>query len=272
MRIACRAAFGFGALVVALSAGTVEADVILLDQNFESPNGFVNDGGDININRTVNQLYANQPAGFTFAQAFTVETLHITGNQAFGTGYSDPQHIGGNYCLGMLSTVQDDLLGLSFNMQGQAYLNFRLDISSIDLDRFGGPFNPAGSVPVFEITLFDNPSGATGLSGNGRILDVVRITGVASSARNVFNWAERTVALNGTGSTNGNVTIRIDELNTLGSGYAALDNFLIVASNTAYAVPEPSTLTLHALGAGLLVASRWRGRRLLPRRDRGKSA
>lgn len=194
-----------------------------------------------------------------------METLLITGNQAFGTGYSDPRRIGGNYVLGMLSTLQNDLLGLSFNMQGKTFLNFRLDISNIQVDRFNGPSNPPGSVPVFEITLFDNPSGATGLSGNGRVLDVAQITGAASSAPNVFNWTEHIVALNGSGSTNGNVTIRIDELNTRGSGYAALDNFLIVASNTrgdiGASVPEPASIAVFGLGIAGLWAGRRRNRR-----------
>jgi hypothetical protein len=266
MRNGTRSAVGFSLVVFALSAAPAEAGITLYNQNFENPTGFVNDGGDINIFKSVNQLYGNQPPGFTFAQTFTVETLLITGTQAFGTGYSDPQHIGGNYCLGMLSTVQNDLLGLSFNVQGQTFLNFRLNISSIDLDRFAGPFNPAGSVPVFRITMFDNPSGATGLSGNGVVLDSAQITGVASSSRSVFNWTEHTIALNASHSTNGNVTIQIDELNTLGSGYAAMDNFLIVASDTpgdvGGAVPEPASITLFGLGAvGLLAVRRLRTRR-----------
>jgi hypothetical protein len=32
------------------------ATVVLYDQDFENPSGFVNDGGDVNIFRTVNQL------------------------------------------------------------------------------------------------------------------------------------------------------------------------------------------------------------------------
>lgn len=58
------------------------ATVTLYDQNFESPTGFVNDGGDVNIFRTINQLYGGQPAGFQFAQANTVETLLVGGTQA----------------------------------------------------------------------------------------------------------------------------------------------------------------------------------------------
>ncbi|MDX2038317.1 MAG: PEP-CTERM sorting domain-containing protein [Isosphaeraceae bacterium] len=256
-------------LVVALTAaGSASAGITLYDQNFENPTGFVNEGGDINISRTVNQLYGNQPVGFTFAQAFTVETLLINGTQAFGTGYSDPQAIGGKYALGLLSTRQDDLLGLSFNLQGNDFLNFRLNISSIDLDRFGGSFNPANgsAVPVFEIKLFDNPGGGTSLSGNGTELASTQITGVASASRSVFNWTEHIVALDAKNSTNGNVTLRIDLLDTGGSGYAAMDNFLIVASNTpgdVNLVPEPSTLASLTLALGLtaLTAVRTRTRR-----------
>lgn len=137
----------------ALCVSSIQAAVVLYDQNFESPAGFVNDGGDVNIFRTVNQLYGNQPAGFTFAQNFTVETLLITGTQAFGTGYSDPAGTGGNYALGLLSSAENDLLGLSFNVGANQFLNFRLNISSIDLSVFGGPFVPAtGAAPVFEFT------------------------------------------------------------------------------------------------------------------------
>ena len=119
----------------------------------KNPTGFVNDGGDVNIFRTVNQLYGNQPPGFTFAQANTVETLYINGTAAFGTGYSDPSGKGGNYALGMLSSRQNDLLGLAFDVGTFDYLNVRLAISSIDLSVFGGPFVASGAVPVFSFTL-----------------------------------------------------------------------------------------------------------------------
>ncbi|WP_373538660.1 PEP-CTERM sorting domain-containing protein [Chamaesiphon sp.] len=224
---------------------------VLYDQNFENPTGFVNDGGDVNIFRSVNTLYGNQPPGFTFAQANTVETLLITGNSAFGTGYSDPSGKGGNYALGMLSNVQNDLLGLSFNVGSNQFLNARLDISSIDLSVFSGPFVTSGAIPTFEFTLYDNPSGTTGL-GSGKILSVLRASGTAS-ARNVFDWTEVLLPLNTSGNTNGNVTLRID---LLSGGYAALDNIRIAASDTPgdvgdiTAVPEPSTILGIALAGG----------------------
>lgn len=240
------------ALLLSASSGHA-ATVLLYDQNFESPTGFVNDGGDVNIFRTVNELYGNQPTGFTFAQNFTVETLLITGTQAFGTGYSDPAGKGGNYALGLLSDLQNDLLGLSFNVGANRFLNFRLDISSIDLSVFGGPFVPvAGLAPVFAFTLYDNPSGASGL-GTGTILDTKQATGTAS-ARSVFDWTEILLSLDASGSANGNVILRID---LLSGGYGAMDNFRIAASDTpgdVGDVPEPSAFLLAAPAiAGLLI-------------------
>jgi len=38
------------------------------------------DGVDVNIFRTVNDNFGDQPPGFSFTQAFTVETLNITGS------------------------------------------------------------------------------------------------------------------------------------------------------------------------------------------------
>jgi hypothetical protein len=243
-----------GVVALACMSATAQATVVLYDQNFENPTGFVNDGGDVNIFRTVNQLYGNQPPGFTFAQANTVETLYINGTSAFGTGYSDPSGKGGNYALGMLSSVQNDLLGLAFDVGTFDYLNVRLDISSIDLSVFGGPFVTPGALPVFSFTLYDNPTGVAALGG-GTPLASAQATGTAS-ARDVFDWTEVLLGLDATGSTNGKVILRIDLLE---GGYASLDNIRIVASNTAGdigepgdggTVPLPGTLSL--LGLGLL--------------------
>lgn len=236
------------------------SSVLLYSQDFEAPTGFVNDGGDINIFRTVNQLYGNQPPGFAFAQNFTVETLMIGGNQAFGTGYKDPQGVGGQFALGMLSGLfgtQDDLLGLSFNVGAFKFLNFSIDISSIDLDRFGCPCVPVGgAVPSFRLSLFDNPSGTTGL-GTGTLLSSVDISGNSSPDRAIFDWSHHIVALDATGNSNGNVTVRIDLLT---SGYASMDNFIIAASDTPgdVTVPEPATGAIVAFGLGAIVLVRRR--------------
>lgn len=235
------------------------AATILYTQNFENPNPgtFVNDSGDVNIFNPINSLYGGQPAGFSFAQNFTVETLLVGGTQAWGTGFLDPQAKAGNYVIGMLSSAQNDLLGLSFNVGSNQFLNFQMDISSIDLDRWGGPFVPAGGLaPVFRFSLFDNPGGGTGVGG-GTLLDFVDVTGTATALKNTFDWTNHIVGLDATGNTNGNVILRIDELQ---GGYAALDNFVIAASDTSGdvggRVPEPATLALLGLGLAGLAARR----------------
>lgn len=242
------------ALTLSASA-PVFATTILYNQDFENPTGFVNDGGDVNIYRTVNQLYGNQPVGFVFAQAYTVETLLVGGTQAWGTGFKDPQARAGQYALGMLSDAQNDLLGLTFDIGEHKFLNFRLDISSIDLGNFGGPFVPQGGVaPKFRISLYDNPGAYPTVSGF--LLDQVEIDGTVAPNPYTFDWTTYTIALDAACNTNGNVTVVIDLLQ---GGYAAMDNFVIAASDTQgevdpAEVPEPGVLALLGLlgCAGLL--------------------
>lgn len=217
------------------------ADVLLYQQDFEHPVSFVNDGGDVNINRTVNQLYANQPAGFQFAQAYTVETLLVGGTSAWAGapgsagGFKDPQAVAGNHVISMLSTRQDDLLALSFDVGAYKFLNFSLDISSIDLNNFGGPFFD-GRAPSFQFSLYDNPNGAIGLGG-GTLLSSAQATGTIAPNRWTFDWTQAAMGLSTDGNTNGKVTLQI---NLLAGGYAAMDNFRIAASDIP-AVPEPSS-------------------------------
>ena len=228
------------------------AAAILYSQDFEHPDGFVNDGGDINIFRSVNQLYHDQPTGFVFSQTFTTETLHVGGTEAYGVGYTDPSGKAGNYVVSQLSDAQDDRLGLAFNVGGFKFLNFKLDISSIDLDRFGGPFVPAGGLaPVFRFRLFDNPGGAAGV-GSGTPLDFVDVTGLLNPSKTSLLFSTAIGGLDASGSTDGNVIFQID---LLSGGYAAFDNIVISAADIKPGVPEPANWALLIAGFGLTGAT-----------------
>ncbi|WP_374490897.1 hypothetical protein [Zoogloea sp.] len=254
--------FGYGMSVVAalaLGAQSASAGVLLYAQDFEKPVGFYNEGFDVNISSGVNSLYGGQPAGFNFAQAGTVETLYLKGNTAFGHGYSDPSGKGGSYALGMQQVGEDDLLGLSFSVGPYKFLNLRLDLSRISISGYGCGCDSRDD-PIFQFSLYDNPGGVSGL-GRGALLSQVTVQIPGSPSSDLFNWTETLVALNALGNTDGNVTLRIDLVN---SGYAALDNFRIAASDTAgdvaSQVPEPGAFSLAALGVGMLYRRRWASR------------
>ena len=243
-----------------MPSAVMAASVALYQQDFENPDGWVNDGGDINLFRSVNQLYANQPTGFVFAQSFTSETLRIGGTEAFGSGYVDPDGRGGEYVLGQLSSAQDDRLGLAFNIGAFQFLNFSIDISSIDLDRHGGPFVPVyGAAPTFRFSLFDNPGGGAGIGG-GTALSFFDAAARFNPSKNSFLWSSVNTGLSAAGNSNGNVILQIDVLD---GGYAAFDNIVITADDIGGGVPgvpEPSSWAMLIAGFGLVGAAARRRR------------
>lgn len=240
-------------LFAAISSSSLSqaAFITLYDQDFESPNGFAVGSGYFDVSQQmVNDLYGGQPAGFTFAQANTVETILLTGEDAFGTGYQDVAGIGGDYALGMLSDVQDDKLGLSFDIGSFDFFNFSLDISSLGLDgnsANNGPFASDDVAPSFTFTLFDNPGGGL-TTGTGTALGTANLTGVASDVA-VLDWSNGAFSFDASGSTDGNVVLQVD---LSSGGYAVFDNFKITASDEAGEgitnVPAPATLALFGLG------------------------
>ena len=224
--------------------------VVLYDQDFEHPVGFVNDGGDINIYRSINDLYGNQPPGFVFAQTYTTETLLVGGTQAFGTGYVDPDGRGGNYVVAELSDAQDDRLSLAFDVGAYKFLNLAIDLSAIDLDRFGGPFEPAAGVaPTYRFRLFDNPDGTASISGNGTLLDFFDASAPFNTSKTSFLWRHVANGLDASGATNGNVILQIDVLT---GGYAAFDNIVVSAADISSGTPEPATWALMIAGFGMV--------------------
>lgn len=229
--------------------GQANAATIIFQDDFNSPAGFVNGAGSGYTD--VSQQQVNDLYGSTFAQAFTVETIQINPSQL----YSDPSGTGGDYALGMLSTIQDDRLWLTFDVGALAYVNISLDVSSIGLQGPGGPFTTNASVPEFELKLFDDVTNAE--------LSSATFSGTASDIY-TFDWTDHLLALSTAGNTTGMVRMQLDLLD---GGYAAFDNLVIASSDeegdiTPTEIPAPAMLGLFGLGlTGLGFAARRRNKR-----------
>jgi hypothetical protein len=194
---------------------------ILYQNDFETPNVPIEQQCAALDFRGINFLYGTPQN--QFYQQFTVEAVSIQDGAGL---YSNPSGIGGSHAIGMLSSLEDDGLALTFDTQGQPFINVTMDVSSIDIPACGGPVGVAD--PIYRITLVDSPGGVFAF-GTGTVLDQQDIAGVVGPTPFTFAWTHHVVALDTSGSADGTVTVVWDLLQ---SGYAVLDNLHIEASNT----------------------------------------
>ncbi|KAI2505319.1 hypothetical protein MHU86_9119 [Fragilaria crotonensis] len=198
--------------------------ILLYSNDFESPKqAVVAEGLYCPIDFAgINNIYGTDEN--TFHQTNTVEAFLVNSTWNSSVSYSDPQGRAGSYAISMLSSAEDDLLGLSFETSGKAFVNVAVDISSIDLPCAGGPFTIAA--PIFRVSLLNAPFGTVPLTGPA--LDFVDVTGPVGPNQWTFLWTRNSISLNATGSSSGRVSVVFDLIQ---SGYAALDNLIIHASN-----------------------------------------
>jgi hypothetical protein len=161
---------------------------------------------------------------------------------------------------GMLSTGQDDRLGLAYNVGSFVFLDMSIDPAGL-----GGPLIPGsgvttdtGTEPRSRFTMFDNPGGANCI-GSRTALDFADITDTVSD-RNVVAFVAVVIGLDASGSTNGNVILQFD---LLIGGYASFDNITIVLSSTQgdVTITVPVALPILALGMADLAFAKRKQRR-----------
>jgi hypothetical protein len=228
-------------MLAAMQSPAASQTIILYQNNFEAPNVPLQANCATLDARGINSLYGTSQG--TFEQVNTVEGVLLKSPQ-----YSDPSGIGGNYAIGMLANVQDDMLALTFDTQGKAYLNVAMDISGLDVPGCGGPFGVAA--PQYRLTLVNSPNGVFNFPvSSGTILSQQDVTGIAPPNQYTTNWSHQVVSLSTTGATDGKVTLVWDLRQ---SGYAVFDNLIVAASDTAGDVGPTPTSCSSATTLGLV--------------------
>jgi len=184
-----------------------------------------------------------------------VETINVTdsanpgGDRQFASigGYTGDLGQSGNFVIGMLSTAEDDLLGLTFDASTFDFLNVQIDLTNLDLECCGAPFHSGDfdTTPDFQFSLFDD-AGGSGV-GTGSLLDR-KVLSPNASARHVIDFSTFTFGLDASRSSDGIVTLQIDLLT---GGYAAFDNLRIAVSDQEGDVGNPPGPGVVPLPAGV---------------------
>jgi len=228
-------------LIIISGASMVSAQTVILYQNaFDSPLSppVSNCGPDVSIT-PVNTLWGGTGLGTggggLFMQQFTVETILINGTD---NQYTDPLGTGGDYCLGMYSSNQDDKLALTLNSQMIPFINLSFIMSPIDLAGCTGPFGP--ETAVMRLTVYDSPGGTFSFSPSNTILDTDTITGgEPGPTPYTFNWSNNSTSFDVSNSIDGNITIVFDLIEGV---YAAIDNIVITSSTTPICDSGPQVI------------------------------
>lgn len=213
------------------------AQTVLLYQNsFELPlmAPAANCGPDLDAT-FVNTLWGGTGTGTGgggfFQQEFTVETILINGpnNQ-----FTDSSGLGGNYCLSLLTNIQNDRLALTLNSQMLPFVNISFLISPIDLPACGGPFGL--DTAIMYVKVFDSPGGSFSFPSPGSQLDEDTLIGsLPGTTPFTFNWTQINTSLDISNSVDGNITLVFDLIK---SAYAAIDSIVITSSVTPLSVQE----------------------------------
>jgi hypothetical protein len=197
---------------------------VLYRNDFETPNMPLEIGcGNSLDQRGINALYGTPSV--MFAQVNTVEGLSIHDS---ALRYSDPSGRAGNYAIGLQTSQEDDLLALTFAATGRRYLNVGLDLSSIEIEGCGGPFGTAA--PQLRVSLYDSAAAVFDFNTRGVLLDQKTLDGVSAPDPWTFAWQYGVLGLDASAGTQGHLTLLFDLVQ---SGYAAIDNLSIVASEAA---------------------------------------